>query len=138
MRYMIFCGAPAHLIGMVGCVNRAVPPRKLLIKLPGVLGGVGPIIAADAIASQRIRQALDGVPVDLEAGAGDEEIVADLSAVREPDHILFRMKACRGGPDPRHALRDELFLAPFGLLAAEDAGADQRPARLVPGELRWP
>ncbi len=109
---------------------------KALDQLPGILGGVGPIIAADTIASQRVRQALDGVPIDLEAGAGDEEVIADLPAVREPDQTLFRMKACRRGPDPRHAFRDQLFLAPFGLLAAEDAGADQRPARLVPVKLR--
>src|SRR6202011_5637874 len=108
-----------------------------LDQLPGVLGGVGPIIAADAIASQRIRQTLDGVPVDLEAGTGNEEIVADLPAVRELDNVLFRMKARRCGLDPRHAFRDQLFLPAFGLLAAEDAGADQRPARLVPVKLRW-
>src|SRR5580692_5532897 len=46
------------------------------------------------------------------------------------------MKACRRGPDPRHAFRDQFFLASFGLLAAENAGADQRPARLVPVKLR--
>ena len=28
--YMIFCGAPAHLIGNGGCVKSAVPPRKAL------------------------------------------------------------------------------------------------------------
>ena len=47
------------------------------------------------------------------------------------------MKTRRRGPDPRHAFRDQLLLTPFGLLAAEDAGADQRPARLVPVKLRW-
>ena len=28
-RYMIFCGAPPHLIGVSGMVKTALPPRKL-------------------------------------------------------------------------------------------------------------
>src|SRR5260370_37170626 len=47
MRYMIFCGAPAHLIGMAGWVNRAVPPRKLLICCQGYSAGAGRKLLSD-------------------------------------------------------------------------------------------
>ena len=60
----------------------------------------------------------------------------DLPPVREPDDVVFRREAHGACLDPGDPLGDQLLLAPFRLLSAEDARADERPARLVGMALR--
>ena len=111
--------------------------KQVLDQPPGIFSHVRPIIAAHAVAPERLVKSLDISPVEFQTWAHDEPGITNDAAIAEPHQIFRRHEGRRCGLDPRNAFRDQPFLPPLGLRAGEDAGADQRPTGLIGMGFRW-
>ncbi len=76
-------------------------------------------------------RALDGVPVEAQAGADDQRAVAEAAAVFQHHLLLLRLEGRGGGADPLRLGGDAAGHGALGTRAVEHPGADQGPARLV-------
>ena len=81
--------------------------------------------------AQRLGQAVDRMPVQLQSRADDQFVVPDQAAAFEHHRVALRLECRDGGLDPVGAARDQRTHRAHGVPRLEGAAADQRPARLV-------
>ncbi len=94
-------------------------------------GGLGQVVARDAVPAERVGQTGDLVPVELDAGADDEEVVAQHVPVAERDRLDVRVDRGSGLADPLDSLGHHVGLLAGALLDGRAAAADQGPQGLV-------
>ena len=104
---------------------------QLLHQVPGVGRQVVAVVAGDAVAAQRVGQALDAMPVELEPGAHHQLLVLDHPAAVQDDGVALGLEGGHGRLDPVHALRQHAGHGAGGGAGLEHATAHQRPAGLV-------
>ena len=131
-------GQIGDLLGCPGALDRhrragedRVAALEVLNALPGVGREILGVVAADAAFAQGVREALDGVPVELHAGGHHERVVADGLAAARADAVVLGSEARHGLADPGDASGDQAGLIAAGLLEAEDPATHQGPTRLV-------
>jgi hypothetical protein len=114
-------------------VNSALPPlaHEFLHELPGIWRQVVAIVGRDAVAAERLRQAFDAIPVQLQAGANHQMLVLDHAVAFQHHRVGFRFESRDSGLDPRHAARQDRSHRARGMRGFEHAAAHQCPARLV-------
>ena len=112
-------------------MNRARPLAQRPYELVGVGRHLEHVVRGHAVAAERLAQALDAVPVQLDAGRGDQDAVGDPLPVLQHHLVALGFEAGRRGPDPPHLARHHLRHSAFRLAAIEHAAADEGPARLV-------
>jgi hypothetical protein len=98
---------------------------------PGVGQQLAGIVASDAITPQRLGQALDAIPAELDAGRHHQQVVAEGVAAAGGDRGGVRIKGHGGGLNPAHPLRNQIHFGPTGLRQGKHPGSHQGPSRLV-------
>ena len=99
--------------------------------LPGIGSKVLGVVAADAVAAQRITQALDVLPAALQAGGHHQHRVTDRLSGTGPHLAVFRVEAGGGSLNPAAAWRNQRALIASGLGQRQQASSHQGPAGLV-------
>jgi len=89
------------------------------------------VVTADLLTTNALLQPRDFPPVDLDAEASHEKIVADLPPLPCHDVILGGMELCDMLVNPIGSCGNERRFLALALLLGENARADQRPQRLV-------
>lgn len=131
-------GQVCDLLGSAGAFDPPARHREqrgaaggALNEVPGLGGKVDLVVRRDAVATQCLGHTGDTVPIELDAWADDQEVVADRTARRRTDRLLVGVDLGGGILDPGHALRDLLRLGTATLLGRRATPANERPQRLV-------
>ena len=104
--------------------HHLVAGLELLHAVPSVARRLGRIVAAHPVASQRLAQARDLVPVELHAGADHQVIVSQRVAVPQVHRIAFRLEGLRRVADPCDARRHHARFRTMGFRQRINAGSD--------------
>ncbi|MNY08345.1 hypothetical protein D3C86_1411940 [compost metagenome] len=104
---------------------------QALYLLPGVGRQLEHVVAGHAVLAEGFPRALDGVPVEGQAGADDQGAVAETAAVFQHHLLLLRLEGAGGGADPLRLAGDAAGHGALGARAVEHPGTDQGPAGLV-------
>ena len=89
------------------------------------------VVAADPRRTEGCRQALDPVPVDLQARGHDQPVVADPAAIVGDDSRLLGLELGDLIAMPASERRHHLAHRPARRLDGDDAAADECPQRLI-------
>jgi len=84
---MIFCGRATTLVR------------------PGRVDEVVAVVATDAVLTDRLAEALDAVPVQLEVRRHDEVVIGEPRTRARDDGVLLGAEFGHGVPDPGDSLR---------------------------------
>lgn len=96
-----------------------------------MFGACRRVVAANAVAAERLPKPFNLIPIELQAWADHEMAVVDPASIGQLDLIVVGMKRGDDAFDPADPLWNEGLLPAQRLGKAEHAGSDQRPARLV-------
>ncbi|RMQ63844.1 hypothetical protein ALQ01_103258 [Pseudomonas savastanoi pv. glycinea] len=111
--------------------KQRAPLLQALHQLPGIGCQVIAIVGGHAVGTQRLDQPVDGRPVQLQAGAGHQLLIAKRTPVGERQGIVLRFEGRHRSLDPLHTFGNQRRHAACRRLRRENARADHGPARLV-------
>ncbi|MNM57066.1 hypothetical protein D3C81_682530 [compost metagenome] len=104
---------------------------ELLHQLPGVRGQVVAVVGGHAVAAQGLAQAIDSLPVEFQAWANHQLLVADGAATFEDNELAQGVEALHPRLDPLHAPGNGRGHGARRARRLEHTCADHGPAGLV-------
>ena len=107
------------------------PLLELLYQFPGVGRQVVAVVGGDAVAAQGLAEAINGRPIQLEAGADHQLFITDGAAAFEEDQLAQRVKPLHTCLYPAHAARNGRGHGAGSAWRLEHTGTDHGPAGLV-------
>ena len=102
---LLRCAGAFDWHGRLGEERRAAP--ELLHQFPGVGSEVEAIVGGNPILAQRLVEAGDGAPTQLEPRGGDKNPVGEPSAVGEHDPVVLRLESLDDAALPSDAFRHD-------------------------------
>ena len=89
------------------------------------------VIGRDTIFAQRLRQAVNGFPVQLDTRADDQHVIADFLSHGCRNGVILRIKRADCRFDPLCAGRNQVLFLAVGEFGRKGTAANHRPAGLV-------
>ncbi len=108
-----------------------LPASQTLHQFPGVGSQVKPVVGGYAILAQRILQAFDAFPVQLQTRTDDKLVVFDAAAISQLNFIVFWCETDNRLLNPGHILGDQRGCSALCGFSAENPTANHCPARLI-------